>query len=228
MKLSKLNIGNEVFVYEDELYDITYDNSTAISEKDAQNLLMKTKELFSSINLNFYLAYGTLLGAIRDKGIIPGDEDVDVFTDDEEKLYQNLPFLYKNGYKLCRMKKGKLYSFRINDKSYIDVYILRPYISIWGLYCYSLSNHATPKKYFKEYQDIEFLGEIFRCPRNPEKLIEFWYGKDWEKPRAGKKYYYEVASAHYWHHYIKPLIASVIKFIIGWKYWKKRTLSNEQ
>lgn len=38
----------------------------------------KTKELFSLIELPFYLAYGTLLGAVRDHALIPGDEDVDV------------------------------------------------------------------------------------------------------------------------------------------------------
>lgn len=222
MKKTTIIIDGRPFTYEDEIDDIVYEVSKPISIEDGLNLLKQTKLLFSNINLDFYLAYGTLLGAIREKTIIPGDEDVDVFTDDEQKLLNNLPYLYENNYKVCRINPGKLYSFRVNENAYIDVYILRPFkFAIWKLYCYSLSNHATPKKYFKEYQDIQFLGETFRCPKNPEKLIEFWYGKDWRQPKSGKKYYYEVPPAHYWRQF-RNRISPMIKMIIGWKFWHKK------
>ena len=221
MKKFCLNILGTPFTYEDEIEDISVKTNSPITVEEGLDLLCKTKELFSSINLDFYLAYGTLLGAIREKTIIPGDEDVDVFIDDESKLYNNLPYLYSNNYKVCRIMPGKLYSFRVNENAYIDVYILRPFKhAIWKYYCYSLSNHATPKKYFKEYQDIQFLGETFRCPKNPEKLIEFWYGKDWMNPKPGKKYFYEVPSAHYWHKF-RYKISPLIKKIIGWNFWHK-------
>ena len=42
------------------------------------NLLIKFAEFCEQENLRYYLAYGTLIGAIRHKGFIPWDNDVDV------------------------------------------------------------------------------------------------------------------------------------------------------
>lgn len=223
MKKSKLFIDGEIFVYEDETEDITYEGILPISIENAKLILSKTKYLFNVIDLPFYLAYGTLLGAIREHGLIPGDEDVDIFIDNEEKLFRNLPFLYQNGFKLCRLSRGIIYSFRVNDKSYIDVYILRPFkLAIWKLNCYSLSGLATPMKYFKGYCSCEFLGETFQCPKNPEKLLEFWYGKNWRTPVAGHEFYYEIKLAYYWHNKIKPFLSPIVKNVIGYKYWKSK------
>lgn len=42
------------------------------------NLLVEFAKFCERENLNYYLAYGTLIGAIRHKGFIPWDNDVDV------------------------------------------------------------------------------------------------------------------------------------------------------
>lgn len=223
MKHTTLIIQGKEFVYNDEIEDITYDSISPISEKDVKCLLERMKELFSFIGLPFYLAYGTLLGAIRDHALIPGDEDVDVFVLNEQTLFDNLPFLYQNGFQVCRVIPGQLYSFRVNDKAYIDVYILRPYkFALWGITCYSLSGYATPKRYFKEYIEIDFLGGTYQCPEKPEKLLEFWYGKNWSIPVSGHNFHYEILPAYYWHHYIAPYVYAVIKKLIGYKYWGKK------
>lgn len=222
MKNSKLEINGKLFYYEDEIDDITYDNISAITAEDGKDILIKTKELFSQINLDFYLSFGTLLGAIREHNIIPGDEDVDIMIFDEDKLYNNLPFLYNNNFKLCRIVKGIYYSFRINEKAYIDVYIIKNMnISIWKPFCYSLAGYVTPKRYLRDFVEITFLGDKFLSPKNPEKIIEFWYGKDWKTPKSGKNYYYELKSSYYWKRY-SQVIKKIIKKIIGYKYWKPK------
>lgn len=222
MKFTTITIEGKEFVYEDEIDDILYDALSPITENSAKQLLKKTKELFNSIELPFYLAYGTLLGAVREKTLISGDEDVDVFVLNEQTLFNNLPFLHQNGFKVCRIVSGILYSFRVDSTSYIDVYILRSFrFAIWGFTCYSLAGAATPKKYFKEYCVIDFLGETYQCPKNPEALLEFWYGKDWRIPVSGHNFYYEILPAYYWHTYIIPFVYPIIKWIIGYKFWKK-------
>lgn len=223
MKHTTLIIQGQEFVYNDEIEDITYDTIFPISEEDIKCLLQKTKELFSLIELPFYLAYGTLLGAVRDHALIPGDEDVDVFILNEQTLFNKLPFLYQNGFKVCRIIAGCLYSFRVNENSYIDVYILKPYkFAVWGLTCYSLCKYATPKKYFREYSEIDFLGDTYLCPKDPEKLLEFWYGKNWRIPVSGHNFCYEILPAHYWHTYIVPFTYTIVKRMIGYKYWRKK------
>ena len=220
MKDRTIIINDKPFTYHDEIDDISYENIKPITEEQAKMLLETTKKLFNQAGLNLYLAFGTLLGAVRDHGVIPGDEDVDVFTDNEVLLRNNLHFFQDNGLNLIRLSEGCVYSFRTNDNAYIDVYILRKLRhSIWSLYCYHLDQCNTPKKYFRSYQEIEFLGGIYMCPSDPEQLLEFWYGKNWRTPVKGHTFYYEVKSAYYWKKYTTKL-KYFIQRMIGWYHWR--------
>ena len=153
---------------------------------------------------------------------------MDIFVCDEEKLRNNLIWLYEKGLKVFRIYPGVLYSFRINYRCYIDVYIKHEIneISIlpWRIYCVSLNGREMPRKFFKEYSKIEFLGEKCLCPKNPEKILEFWYGSNWRTPSKAHNFIYRVKSAHYYHLYLKPKVDKVIrtfKFIFNSKYRQK-------
>lgn len=199
MKKKTIIIKGTPFTYDDELDDITYDSLSPISEEDAIKLLALTKDLFGQCGIRFSLAYGTLLGAVRDKGIIKGDEDVDIFVESEVKLRNSLPFLYDNGLKLCRIEDGLLYSFRTDNKSFIDVYIKAKLpFSIWSLWCVGISGFAVPKWYVSRYDSINFLGMELLCPHKPERLLAYWYGKTWRTPISGHDYTYELPSRFWW------------------------------
>lgn len=208
----ELNIYGYHFVYCEEALD--YSSSQPMSITEGEELMHKVKFLFSQQKLDFYLGYGTLLGAVRNHGIIPGDEDLDVIVKDERKLLSILPFLKENGLLLIRACKGNVYSFRLGQNSYIDVYIIReiPWYSVWSWYCYSISNKEyCPKKIWKEIQTIEFLGETHLCPKNPENILTLWYGADWMTPKSGHKFYYEVKS-HFFYKELKKRIKAVISY----------------
>lgn len=214
MKETTVMIKGTPFTFEDEIEDITNENSTPISEEDARELLTITTNLFGQIGLKFSLAFGTLLGAIRDHSIIKGDEDVDIFIWNEDLLLENLQFLKDNNYRLCRFISGRIYSFRVNDRSYIDVYIKRPlYFSIWSIYCTCLYDKAVPKRYVSTFQEIDFLGGKYLVPENPEKLLEFYYGSTWRIPTRSHEFTYEVSSRVLWKA-IKAKFFSIIRFAL--------------
>ncbi len=211
-------IKGQPFSYEEEV--LSHETITSITEDEGKKILETTKRLFNDVGMEPILAFGTLLGAIRDNGIIKGDEDVDVFCDDESKLLESLPYFDENGLKLIRVFSGVFYSFRLNDRCYIDVYIITEYkFNIWKLYCYKVYGRAMPKKYFKSYEYIDFLGSKYKVPANSENLLAFWYGDSWRIPVRGHKFVYEVKPAYYWRRF-KEIVKSIIKFMIGWKYWK--------
>lgn len=216
--MKTLMIDGTPFHYEDE--SLSHETITAISPESGKRTLEVCKGLFLSRGLDVYLAFGTLLGAVRDKSIIKGDEDVDVYVEDEHVLRSNLPFFQENGLKLIRVIEGRVYSFRCEESSYIDVYILKKDVkSIWSFYCFYLNGWAMPKKYFKSEQEIEFLGTSYKCVKDPEELIAFWYGKNWRIPVRGHKFYYEVKSAYFWHNKSR-IVRSVVQYCIGWRYWR--------
>ena len=210
MKRKTIIIDGKPFTYNDESEDISYDTLKPITEDDARSLLQTTKKLFDKCGLQFCLCFGTLLGAIRDHGLIKGDEDVDVFVESEELLRKSLPYLQDNGLILCRINKGNYYSFHTENNSYIDVYIKRRLpLSIWSLWCCSINSGAYPKWFFRKYDIINFLGVDCLCPHKPERLLRYLYGKDWVIPQRGHNYKYDSPSRYYWRKHIKPRIETV-------------------
>lgn len=53
-------------------------------KKHQLEMLKFLRDLCTQNNINYYLGYGTLLGAVRHRGFIPWDDDVDVYVKDED------------------------------------------------------------------------------------------------------------------------------------------------
>lgn len=72
------------------------------------NILINFDEFCRKNKLRYYLSGGTLLGAIRHKGFIPWDDDIDVCMPrpDFEKLIELFPDKYKDIYVLKSVKKN--------------------------------------------------------------------------------------------------------------------------
>lgn len=77
-----------------EFYKEEYRNDFLVDTKRKKiwaigiDLLLKLDEVCKKHNLRYWLAYGTLLGAVRHNGFVPWDDDIDVcmLREDYEKL----------------------------------------------------------------------------------------------------------------------------------------------
>lgn len=92
---------------------------------ERQHLLLEMLKTVDSIckehGLKYMLSYGTLLGAIRHKGFIPWDDDVDINMplDDIEKLKT---YLDPTQLKICDVMSDPLYAFPFPRLAYVPTY----------------------------------------------------------------------------------------------------------
>ena len=74
-------------------------------KKNRENTIKVLKVVIDTLNkynIKYYLDFGTLIGAIREKGLIPWDDDIDISLLNEQD-YEKIPKLLeeiKNNYKL--------------------------------------------------------------------------------------------------------------------------------
>lgn len=91
-------------------------------------VLKKIKQICQKLNIKYYIMYGTLLGAVRHKGFIPWDDDVDVmmFRDDFNKFvdYCNSNIDELNPFRLHHYSNNKKYIYPIarfsDSRYYVD------------------------------------------------------------------------------------------------------------
>lgn len=77
------------------------------------HVLLKIKEICEKNNFSFYLAYGTLLGAVRHNGFIPWDDDIDIWMPRKD---------YEKFLSFCKKYSDEIKPFEIlhysNTKNY--------------------------------------------------------------------------------------------------------------
>ncbi len=150
---------------------MNYDN-TELSLQEIHEacfeLLVKIRSLCDKIGIEFWLAYGTLLGAVRHQGFIPWDDDVDLWMtrDHYDKFFdylsKNLEELYPISY--CSRRNTKDYSFAINRITDMRYRYLDTKMNCeldYGIFIdvYPLDYVGNDKKtYFKMYKKIRKLN----------------------------------------------------------------------
>ena len=74
-------------------------------------ILIKFDAFCKENNIRYYLAFGTLLGAIRYKGFIPWDDDIDVLVPRED--YERLLTIFQDSeiYRLYSIERNRKYAF---------------------------------------------------------------------------------------------------------------------
>jgi hypothetical protein len=133
------------------------------------------------------LAYGSLLGAVRDKGFLPHDDDVDVIyhdgsTSHEEMLARRGDLVEKFkalGFRMGRWKNDN-FSLRQGNIS-LDIF------PTWreGNKLYTMRKYpqyeAIALKHVLPTSRIDFYGRSYPAPADAKAFLKWRYGSGWTK-----------------------------------------------
>ena len=162
-----------------------------IQNINLENLLVISKAINKYQNFVFY---GSLLGLVREKNILKGDDDIDILID--FKLKKKILNLIKNLKKFKINKKVSNKNFvqlvrkERNFKTFVDLYFFinnprKKYIEEKHNFLSSvnLKSHSLhiPKKFiFPIKRSKKFL--FVNLPNQPKILCKYLYGDSWQKP----------------------------------------------
>ncbi len=151
-------------------------------EKLLENMVLM-RDILSRRGIRCFLHYGTLLGAVREKGFIPHDDDADlgVFDGDFDRIVSAVPELAEAGFTFECKRHGRLLQFLRGDEQvdlFVAVRVNLPFTHRWAID----ERVTVAGRYLDRLAEIDFLGHPFLIPSFPEDLMKDLYGKTWRVP----------------------------------------------
>jgi len=177
-------------------------SSELLKKNNLNNLILMSKIL---TKFEHFIFYGTLLGMVRDKGIIHKDDDIDILVNKKHKK-KTLEVIKKYKKLKINQKKSNSYFVQIinkigNEKTFIDLYFYinkesnnfieekHNFLSSVNLPSHSI--HIPKKMIFPIKNNKKYFN--VKMPKKSKELCEFLYGKNWVKPmRKNSEYRMEI------------------------------------
>ena len=181
--------NDQIFKGKDQMF-VNYwfprnkDYKTKLSiEKRLENIKILTSTL-QKYNISSGLAFGTLLGAFRDKSLIPHDHDDDLYAFKKDKnLFTKEVFLdlKKQGMRVMRIVDNDRTISFYRDGYYMDLLLVDK--NEKGNYHFWLSNKEVEvaNHHFEKFDTITLSNGDYNILNNTEEFLEKTYG-DWKTP----------------------------------------------
>jgi len=182
---------NELTAEEEQELNKWLISESPINIENTTKALKEVKQILESFGITFFLMSGSCLGAIRENGLIPWDDDVDIGSVyglhgcKEESLGEIVTAFRKEGFITKHLHTGPhdflpfiKYSAKI---SWECLHVIDGYVEQ-----YPFLN--TPVRFYTELKEIDFLGEKFFVPNPPEEYLRLKYGEEWRVPKRHGTY----------------------------------------
>ena len=138
-----------LFIYSNSYGKLIANRKNKLFLKNGKDVLMQIDKVYKELNKDYWLDFGTLLGAYRNKNFLKHDDDIDIgmflhdYQDNNEKIF------VKYGFK-------KIRSFTIDDGEYgrEETY---EYKGV-GVDIFYYSKVDTSKAYYHDFRPIQGLS----------------------------------------------------------------------
>ena len=160
-----------------------------------KNLLINTQICFEKLNIEFLPMFGTLLGLVRHKGLIPWDDDMDISIDKKyfDVIMKNKDIFNNYGLDVYLWKYNKRMSFiKIFYKNEKKIRIHEwswPFIDVFAYYekdnKFYVENSEGDDYQLNKEDVLPFKTNLFEnipmnMPNNVNNVLNTLYGDDWE------------------------------------------------
>ena len=152
----------------------------------AKQMLKEAKDIMDPLGVQFFLRQGTCLGAVRDQGFIPWDDDIDLgcviglngLT--EDMIDPVFDAFRDQGYYVNTESNDRWIAAGMMKSSLrIDLTFFR----IIGDTIFHFPMIWMPTHLFSNLKEIEFMGGNYLVPNPPEEYLRTKYGPNWITPK---------------------------------------------
>lgn len=167
-------------------------------KSDVIRLLEFIVDILEKESIRYWLDYGTLLGAVRNKGFINNDSDADIsiMEEDSERLLALLkergePFGFISG--LGFQGSGLQLYLGVENRTHIDVFFWHPKGNLLARHWFipgvdDNKGKNFPSEWVQDLSTVTFEGREYAAPNNPEEMCEFRYGPTWKTPLSVSRF----------------------------------------
>jgi hypothetical protein len=201
---------------------------------DRKEKLIQIKEILDKHTISHFLTQGTCLGAIREKGFIEYDHDIDIafYEWDAKRLLEIVPELEKNGFFIEEVTPPNLRIKLKHCKATMDLWILhKPNFFYRSLgYSWWVNNGLFKTNYFDPtiQEKIRIFDTDFRVPAYTEAYLIEHYGSTWKTPHKGHNAIYRSRLSQLINTLVldspMPAKFSGVDHMCTWKPWASKVL----
>lgn len=177
-----------------------------VFRENALDVLKVFDQCLTDNGFNYILIFGTLLGAIREKGFIKHDADIDTamwidnYNENLHTVLLKAGFEFEYKFEVEGGKLAREVTYVKNDVS-IDIFFIYPPIDEYPYISskwepvdgYATKEESMKKAGYitgkrlelpltKEVIRMPFESLLLPVPKNAEEVLEFYYGKDYMNP----------------------------------------------
>jgi SAM-dependent methyltransferase len=149
------------------------------------------------VDVRPFLAYGTLLGAVRQGDFIGHDSDADLGYVSEHdhpvdvsiESFRIQRRLTRMGFEISRYS-GLAFKVivRESDGSPRGLDVFGGFLRAGKLYLMGEVGHPFRREWLEPRSEVTLAGRSFPAPHEPERLLEAMYGPDWRVPDPAYKF----------------------------------------